>query len=99
MPVSELIARLLIPAILVVAVLGVPAALWWERHRPSVPAHVAEMRGWSQLSTAQQAAHDDESIATRAAIEKAEREARARAEDAARLAVERRAEVNVLFHP
>jgi hypothetical protein len=99
MPTSELIARVLIPAILILAVIGVPLAMWWEKHRPTVPAHVAEMRAWRRLSTQEQAAVDAEAITIRVCIDQTNKEAAARAEEAVRLAVERAARTNALFRP
>lgn len=91
--------RWVLAAVMVVAVLGVPLMLWWERRRPSVPEDVAAMRAWRRLSTAQQAAADREAIVTGAFFEEVDAEARWRAEDAARVAVERAAEINALHHP
>lgn len=99
MSTSELIARLLIPALLVLALVGLPVAFWWEKHRPSVPAHVAEMRAWRGLSTGEQAAADAEAVAIRVAIDKANEEAADRAKEAAQLAVDRATNVNALYHP
>jgi hypothetical protein len=98
MSTSELIARLLVPAIVVVAVLGVPLAMWWEKHRPSVPAHVAEMAAWRRLSTQEQAAADAQAMKD-AAFREHDAEVREGAEQAARLAVERAARTNVPYHP
>ncbi|MCL8016943.1 hypothetical protein [Streptomyces sp. AS02] len=91
--------RWVIPAVLIVSVVGTPLYLWWEKRRPSVPAYVAEMRGWRRLSTAQQAAADREAIVTAAFFEEVDAEARQRAEEAARLAVERAAQINALTRP
>lgn len=62
MPTSELLTRGLIPAILIIAVIGVPLAMWWEKHRPSVPEHVARMRAWRSLSVREQHKHDDAAL-------------------------------------
>jgi hypothetical protein len=99
MPTSELLTRLLIPAVLILAVIGLAIALWWEKRRPTVPAHVAEMRAWRRLSTKEQAAVDAEAITIRVTIDQTNKEAAARAEEAVRLAVERAARTNALFHP
>lgn len=98
MPLSELIARAAIPAVLVVALLGFPVALWWEKRRPTVPEHVAELRAWRSLSTAEQAAADREEIAV-AAFEESEADVVHRAEESARFAAEMAARTNVLYHP
>jgi hypothetical protein len=99
MSTSELLTRLLIPTILIIAVIGLAIALWWEKRRPTVPAHVAQMRAWRRLSTKEQAAVDADAIATGAAIDTANKEAAARAEEAVHLALERAARTNALFHP
>jgi len=88
--------RWVIPAVLLLALVGLPAALWWEKRRPTVPAHVAEMRAWRRLSTGEQAAADEAALEEASVVEAA---ARRDAEDAARLLVERATEVNALFHP
>jgi hypothetical protein len=98
MPISEILVRLLIPAVLVVAVVGVPVAFWREKRRSSVPAHVAEMRAWRALSTQEQAAADAQAMKV-AAFREHDAEVRAGAEQAARLAVERAAAINVQYHP
>jgi hypothetical protein len=87
--------RWLIPAVLLVALVGTPVALWWERRRPSVPEHVREMRAWRSLSAAEQEAADT------AALDLAE-QADLDAVDDAREAAEflaHRAQDNALFHP
>ncbi|MFF4527045.1 hypothetical protein [Streptomyces bluensis] len=83
--------RWVIPAILIVAVLGVAFQLWWERRHPSSYPGSREHAGdlglawWRSLSTERQAAVD------RAAIE--------HAEESARLAVQRAVEINAAYHP
>jgi hypothetical protein len=72
--------RWVIPAILLLALLGVPVALWWEKRRPSVPDNVVELRAWRRRSTAEQAVRDAEALE---AVADAEVGARA---DAAELA-------------
>jgi hypothetical protein len=91
--------RWLIPAVLIVSLVGLPVVFWWERRRPSVPARVVEMRAWRGLSTQKQAAADGAALDAADAFERARAEARERAEDAARLAVERAADINVQYHP
>jgi hypothetical protein len=90
--------RWVVPAILVVSVIGVPVAFLREKRRSSVPAHVAEMRAWRGLSTQEQAAIDAQAIKV-AAFREHDAEVRAGAEQAARLAVERAARTNALYHP
>jgi hypothetical protein len=92
--------RWVIPAVLLVAVAGIPLQLWWQQRHPSSypgsPEHLAalesvedgsapNLRVWRGLSTAEQAAVDEGALRT--------------AEDAARLAVERAAEINALHRP
>jgi predicted alpha/beta hydrolase len=87
--------RWLVPAVLLLSVVGIPLALWWERRHPSVPAGVAEMRAWRRLSTAEQ-----ESVDTAALDlgEQAVLDVEADAGDAARDLVHR-ARVNALYRP
>lgn len=87
--------RWLVPAVLLLCIAGIPLALWWERRHPSVPAHVAEMRAWRGLSTAEQEAVDTAALDLG---EQAELDALADAEDAARDLVHR-TQVNALYHP
>ena len=93
MPISELIVRALIPAVLLIALVGIPLMLWWECRRPSSFTRGAALRGplaaWRSLSTAEQAAQDA------AAIE-ATAEAEAHAEEAGQVAVDRAVEINTL---
>lgn len=70
----------------------------WERIRPSVPVHVAEMRAWRGMSTQEQAAADVQAM-QEAAFWEHEAVVRAGAEESARLAVQRAAEINVQYHP
>lgn len=92
--------RWVIPAIMLVAVAGIPLQLWWESRHPSSypgsPEHEAalesaeggaapSLRVWRGLSTGEQAAVDEAALGA--------------AEDAARLAVERAAEINALHRP
>ncbi|WP_329376226.1 hypothetical protein [Streptomyces sp. NBC_01483] len=99
MSTSELLTRLLIPTILIVSVAGLRIAFWWEKHRPTVPAHVAEMAAWRRLSTQEQAAADAEAIAEGMVADGFDAAARARAEESVRRAVQRATEVNALFRP
>lgn len=51
--------RWVIPAILVVSVVGTLLALWWEQRRPSYRQRwEAEMVAWRSMSSGAQAAHD-----------------------------------------
>lgn len=78
--------RWVISAVLLIAVLGVPIQLWWERRRPSSYARRGDaLADWRLLSTGQQEYADE--VALHAA------------EDAARLAVERATQINAVYHP
>jgi hypothetical protein len=99
MLVSELLTRLLIPTVLIVSVVGLRIAFWWEKHRPTVPAHVAEMAAWRRLSTQEQAAADNKALAEGMVADGFDAAARAQADKSVRLAVERATEVNALFRP
>jgi hypothetical protein len=92
--------RWVIPVVMLVAVAGIPLQLWWQSRHPSSypgsPEHEAalksvedgsapNLRVWRGLSTDQQAAADEAALVA--------------AVDAARLAVERAAEINVLHRP
>lgn len=95
--------RWVVPAVFLLAVVGIPVALWWEKRRPSVPAHVAEMAAWRRLSTEEQAAVDAEALAEGLVAGGFDAAVRARAEESARLAAQlaaqRAAEINVQYHP
>ena len=93
MSTSELIARAVIPAVLVLALIGVPIALWWEKRRPTVPKHVAQMRAWRAMSAAEQEAVDTASLDL---AEQAALDAELDAQESAQLAVERATEINTL---
>jgi hypothetical protein len=99
MPASTDLVRWAIPAILLTAIVGVAVQLWWEKHRPTVPAHVAELRAWRRMPTEEQAAVDAEALAIGAAADMGAREAEAGAAEAARLAVERAAAINAQYYP
>ncbi|MGV9278142.1 hypothetical protein [Streptomyces griseosporeus] len=96
---AALLAGLSVPAVYLLAAGGVWLTLWWERRRPSSYTRSREYREamaeWRSLSTAEQAARDAAEIEAVVAVEAAE----ADAQEAARLAVERAAEVNALFRP
>ncbi|KFG02743.1 hypothetical protein IQ62_00225 [Streptomyces scabiei] len=82
--------RWVIPAILLLAVAGIPLSLLWEKVRPSSYTRrpregTGELASWRRLPTYEQAALDREVLDA--------------AEDAARVAVERSAEINVLYRP
>lgn len=89
--------RWVIPAVLIVSVVGTPLYLWWERRHPSSytrrPDAMAEWRG---LSTAEQEEVDNASLDL---AEQAEIDARQDAVEAAEHLLERRAIVNAQFHP
>jgi hypothetical protein len=52
--------RWVIPAILIVSVLGAVLAVWWERRRPSAYSRRPEvLASWRAQSAAQQEAHDN----------------------------------------
>lgn len=91
--------RWVIPAVLIASAVGVPVALMWERMRPSVPAHVEEMRAWRELSASGQAAADAEALAEGAAADGFDAAVWGRLEERARLAELRAAEINAQLHP
>ncbi|MDX3175296.1 hypothetical protein PV382_23900 [Streptomyces scabiei] len=90
--------RWVIPAILLVAVAGIPLSLLWERVRPSSytarggDAVGADLAVWRGLSTDQQAAADAFAL-------EAQESAEVDAEDAARLVVERASQANARSRP
>lgn len=89
--------RWVIPAVLLVAVAGVPVMLWWERRRPSsYTRQNAELAEWRAKSTAEQEAVDEAALD---AAEQAEIDARMDAAEAAEDLLERRARINALHHP
>jgi hypothetical protein len=97
MPAFSDVQRWVIPAILLLALVGVPVSLWWERRRPSVPDNVVELRAWRRRAAAEQAARDVEALA---AVADADAEARADAAEMAGLrAVERAVKANALYRP
>jgi hypothetical protein len=81
--------RWVIPAILIVAVLGVVIQLWWERRHPSSYPGSREQAGeglaCESMSTKDQAAADE------AALQ--------HAEEAAQVAVDRAVQINAVYHP
>lgn len=87
--------RWVVPAVLLVSCAGIPLALRWEKHHPSIPADVAEMRAGRGLSTAEQ---EDVDTAALDLGEQAELDAEADAGDVARDLV-RRAQINASYHP
>jgi hypothetical protein len=87
--------RWVVPAVLLVACAAVPVGLWWEKHHPSVPAEVAELRAWRRLSAAEQEAVDTAALDLG---EQAVLDAEADAEDAARDLVHR-AQINASYRP
>lgn len=84
------VQRWVIPAVLVLAVLGVPLAVWWEKRHPSSYPGSRQQAGdvnlawWRGLSTREQAACDA------AALDGAQH--------AAHLVAER-ARINALYRP
>jgi hypothetical protein len=55
--------RWVIPAILIVSVLGTVLAVWWERRRPSAYSRRPEVvESWRAMSAAQQEAHDNAAL-------------------------------------
>jgi hypothetical protein len=92
--------RWVIPAVLLVSVAGVLLNLWWERRRPSSytrrMARLAELAEWRAKSTAEQEAVDEAALD---AAEQAEIDARMEASEAAADLLERRARINVQYHP
>lgn len=89
--------RWVIPVVLLVSVAGVLLNLWWERRRPSsYTRQNAESARWRGLSTAEQEAVDEAALD---AAEQAEIDARMEASKAAADLLERRARINVQYHP
>ena len=86
--------RWVIPAVLLIALLGVPLMLWRERHNPTSytrrPHALAE---WRALSAAEQEEVDNASLDL---AEQAALDAEYDAQEAAQLAVERATEINTL---
>lgn len=104
--------RWVVPAVLLVAVLGIPVALWWERRRSSTSEYVARM--WSRRAPApahrghDEAALDAAELAETGRVRPPRERLRAvpdvlvDAEEAARWTASRMAEAaqrNALFHP
>jgi hypothetical protein len=55
--------RWVIPAILMVSVVGTVLAVWWERRRPSSYSRRPEvLESWRAMSAAQQEAHDNAAL-------------------------------------
>lgn len=64
--------RWVIPAILLVAVIGTVLALWWERLRPSSATRRPEvLEGWRSMSADAQEAHDNAVLDAAEAAERA----------------------------
>jgi len=94
----------LVPFAFLIAFLGIPLALWWERRHPSsYPAQqdaleaagVDSMAGWLGLSTEEQEAADAASLDL---VEQAGLDAEDDARDAAEFLAQH-VRVNALFHP
>jgi hypothetical protein len=103
--VSDWFTSLVASFLLLLAVIGIPVALWWERRHPTSytgqeealgAAGVDSMAGWLALSAAEQEAVDTASLDR---AEQAELDARADAREAAEAFVERAAVINALHHP
>ncbi|MEW2266893.1 hypothetical protein [Streptomyces sp. NPDC047868] len=107
MPESSELVRWLIPAIMMTAALGVPAALWWEKRHPRTypgsAAHEAALQSvqdgtapnlaeWRRMPTSAQAYWDEQQLKHGAAVDAYDAALAARA-------AEERARVNVLFRP
>ncbi len=99
--------RWVIPAVLLVSVVGVVVNLWWERRRPSSytrrMAQLAELADWRERSTAEQAAADEE-VAKAAAqaqrtARRADRAARRHTAQTAERLLEEQTRINALHHP
>lgn len=100
MPISELLLRLLIPAVLAVSVVyaGLSALRAQARKRAGRPARAAgvtSMAEWRRMSTVEQEAADTAALDL---AEQADLDAEDDAREAARAVVER-SRVNSLFHP
>ncbi|MGW2725750.1 hypothetical protein [Streptomyces sp. NPDC001492] len=94
--------RWVVPAVLLIAVVGTPLALWWEKHHPSVP----EQRKGNRATD--EAALDAAELAETGRVRPARDSLRTPpmvlvdAEESARWAASRMAEAaqrNALFHP
>jgi hypothetical protein len=84
-----LFAGLSLPAIYLLALVGTPVVLWWERRRPTAYSRRPEvLAAWRGMPVAVQEAHDT------AVLDAAEA-----AEEAARRAVEDAARTNALYRP
>jgi hypothetical protein len=55
-----LIAGLSLPGIYLLALVGTPVVLWWEKRHPSSYSRRPEVvESWREMSTAEQEAHDN----------------------------------------
>lgn len=64
--------RWVIPAILVVSLIGAPLALWWEKRRPSSYTRCPEvLEAWRSMSSDAQEAHDNAVLDAAEAAERA----------------------------
>lgn len=89
--------RWALPAVLVVALVGTPVALWWERQRPSSYTRRPEvLEEWRSLSVAAQQAYDNAVLDANEAAEDAVRRA---VDTQMQRAVEDAARRNVPYHP
>jgi hypothetical protein len=94
--------RWVIPAILLIAVAGVPLMLWWERRRPTsyTRRRQGALAAWHALPTGAQEAVDNIALDAAEAAEAAAKESVARAVDAQmEAAVLEAVKRNALFHP
>lgn len=89
--------RWAIPSVFLVALIGTPLMLWWERRNPTSYTRGGDLAWWGLLSAEEQ---EDVDTASLDEAEQAEIDARADAAEAAdQLAVELAARNNVLNHP
>lgn len=107
---SDRLIGLLLPLMFLVAFLGIPLMLLRERRRPTSytrsPGYlagreqdVADPAVWRVLPTRVQAAVDADAIADGVVADGFDAAVLARAEESARLAVQRAADINAQFHP
>ncbi|MEU5323038.1 hypothetical protein AB0G67_40740 [Streptomyces sp. NPDC021056] len=92
--------RWVIPAVLLIALLGIPWMLRRERRRPSsYTRRAGSVQAWLALPSAKQAATDRRTLARSARAEAGDTETSERLEAAGRAAVEAASRTNSLYHP
>jgi len=98
---SDRLIGLLLPLAFLAAFVGIPAALWWERRRPSSYTRSPEYLAWQDRTSSWQASYDDVVLdAAEAAHEAALRAVDVDAEVAvAEAALVEAARRNAVFHP